>query len=153
MTTVTTNINDERLMYMEAIHKTKSIKDDIDHAKERAAFLAVLLHSFGSSKPFTMYEMNGAIGLFGITAKPYEPNTFAARMALRVRHFVNRLIDLRMISKLDRFHYQVDINAVIEFQQYLEAHPNKDKNAAIFGALDVKYFLIDKTALAHEKGL
>lgn len=144
MTTVTTNINDERLMYMEAIHKTKSNKDDIDHAKERAAFLAVLLHSFGSSKPFTMYEMNGAIGLFGITAKPYEPNTFASRMALRVRHFVNRLLELQLISKLDRFHYQVDINAVIEFQDYLKAHPNKDKNAAIFGELTAAYFLFNQ---------
>jgi hypothetical protein len=146
MTGTTININDERLMYMEAIHKGKSKKDEveIDHAKERAAFLAVLLHSFGHGQPFLISEMNGAVGLFGIAIAPYEPNTFASRMALRVRHFVGRLVDLQMVKKLDRFRYQVDINTVIEFQSYLKAHPNKDKNAAIFGELDTNFFLIDK---------
>lgn len=144
------NINDSRLAYMEAVHKHTTEGGEVSHAKERAALLAVMLHSFGNGQSFNIREMNSSVGLFGLSANIYEPNTAIAKKALRVRHFLVNMVELGIVSKLSRFDYMVNVSAAVEFQDYVKAHPNKDKNAEIFGALDTKYFLINNTKTTNE---
>lgn len=137
---------DSLLIYLEARPKRTTDAGNgakINLSTERCASLRFLIANFseGAFKLIEASKLLGTADTVVIAPEKQRTKLFWNKFFLRTQNYLLKMVSFGILHPEGNARYKINHAELADFQKFLLDHPNKDKNAAIFGEILVNNFI------------